>query len=299
MFAPANTALTSVKHEGKQPQVLEESVTDADGGSPHELTPSPLAGQAQRRTAEGWPEGRAPQGRVMDWGEGKSPQASGEAGFTQGYRNTFTATPWNIIHRPQPQHPGWLASAPQLSLSELAAHWQDRILSEQNDARALYRFQDNRVIGHHLRSLVNQQLPLLLGPLHSKLCWHQAAWLIVDNPAPGFQPPPFDRPWLDVAELSTVQHGILFHNLQQWLWEEHPESTARLASTEPLAAWLTSQLRAAEVWGWQEPEQLRFLLRHKLEPQSAHDAVWAPNDGETPAEHYRRCYGALRSRTYS
>ena len=109
MFAPANTALTSVKHEGKQPQVLEESVTDADGGSPHELTPSPLAGQAQRRTAEGWPEGLAPQGRVMDWGEGKSPQASGEAGFTQGYRNTFTATPWNIIHRPQPQHPGWLA----------------------------------------------------------------------------------------------------------------------------------------------------------------------------------------------
>nr|WP_285276251.1 hypothetical protein [Halopseudomonas bauzanensis] len=181
----------------------------------------------------------------------------------------------------------------------MAAHWQDRILSEQNDARALYRFQDNRVIGHHLRSVANQQLPLLLGPLHSTLCWHQGDWLIVDNPAPGFQPPPFDRPWLDVAELSTVQHGILFHNLQQWLWEEHPESTARLASTEPLAAWLTSQLRAAEVWGWQEPEQLRFLLRHKLEPQSAHDAVWAPNDGETPAEHYRRCNDVLRSRTYS
>lgn len=203
-----------------------------------------------------------------------------------------------LLETPQ-RNWGWLASAPQLSLSELAAHWQDRILSEQNDARALYRFQDNRVIGHHLRSLVNQQLPLLLGPLHSTLCWHQGAWFIVDNPAPGFQLPPFDRPWLDVAELSTVQHGILFHNLQQWLWEEHPESTARLASTEPLAAWLTSQLRAAEVWGWQAPEQLRFLLRHKLEPQSAHDAVWAPIDGETPAEHYRRCNDVLRSRTYS
>jgi hypothetical protein len=33
-------------------------------------TPSPLAGQAQRRTAEGWPEGRAPEARVMGRGEG-------------------------------------------------------------------------------------------------------------------------------------------------------------------------------------------------------------------------------------
>lgn len=204
----------------------------------------------------------------------------------------------SLLETPQ-RNWGWLASAPQLTLSELTAHWQDRILSEQNDARALYRFQDNRVIGHHLRSLANQQLPLLLGPLYSTLCWHQGAWLTMDNPAPGFQPPPFDRPWLDVAELSTVQRGILFHNLQQWLWEEHPESTARLASTEPLAAWLASQLHAAAAWSWQEPEQLRFLLRHKLQSQSAHDAVWAPNDGETPAEHYRRCNDVLRSRTYS
>jgi len=33
-------------------------------------TPSPLAGQAQRRTAEGWSEGRAPEARVMGRGEG-------------------------------------------------------------------------------------------------------------------------------------------------------------------------------------------------------------------------------------
>ncbi|MEJ6655133.1 MAG: type VI secretion system tip protein TssI/VgrG, partial [Pseudomonas sp.] len=59
--------LTSVTHEGKQPQVLEESVTNA---------PSPLAG-----------EGR---------GEGDT--------FTQGYRNTFTATPWDVIFRPSTQH---------------------------------------------------------------------------------------------------------------------------------------------------------------------------------------------------
>src|SRR5699024_8475169 len=49
--------LTSVTHQGKQPQVLEESITDTSIPGSHGLTPSPLAGQAQRRTAEGWPEG--------------------------------------------------------------------------------------------------------------------------------------------------------------------------------------------------------------------------------------------------
>ncbi|SDS47662.1 type VI secretion system secreted protein VgrG [Halopseudomonas litoralis] len=51
--------LTSVTHEGKQPQVLEESVTS-------DVNP--------------------------------------EEGFTQGYRNTFTATPWDVIFRPQTVH---------------------------------------------------------------------------------------------------------------------------------------------------------------------------------------------------
>ncbi|WGK62404.1 type VI secretion system tip protein VgrG [Halopseudomonas sp. SMJS2] len=52
--------LTAVKHEGKQPQVLEESVTSATNPGDD---------------------------------------------FTQGYRNTFTATPWDVIHRPQISHP--------------------------------------------------------------------------------------------------------------------------------------------------------------------------------------------------
>src|SRR5690606_3456865 len=98
--------ITELHHEGKQPQVLEESVTDFSGAnvfSMHGQTPSPLAGQAQRRTAEGWPEGRAPQGRVMGWGEGERSQQ--DPTFTQGYRNHFTATPWATPHRPAPTHP--------------------------------------------------------------------------------------------------------------------------------------------------------------------------------------------------
>ena len=90
--------ITELHHEGKQPQVLEESITNEGLSNAAGLTPSPLAGQAKRRTAEGWPEGRAPEGQVMGWGEG-------DPSFTQGYRNHFHATPWATPHRPALEHP--------------------------------------------------------------------------------------------------------------------------------------------------------------------------------------------------
>ncbi|WP_336316191.1 type VI secretion system tip protein TssI/VgrG [Stutzerimonas stutzeri] len=71
--------LTEVLHEGKQPQVLEESVTNLSGGS--ERAPSPL-----------WGEG---------WGEGSLASSD----FHQGYRNHFSATPWAIPFRPALCHP--------------------------------------------------------------------------------------------------------------------------------------------------------------------------------------------------
>ncbi|WP_339650723.1 type VI secretion system tip protein TssI/VgrG, partial [Halopseudomonas pelagia] len=52
--------ITGIQHEGKQPQVLEESVTS---------------------------------------------DVKAEDGFTQGYRNQFTATPWDVPFRPQLAHP--------------------------------------------------------------------------------------------------------------------------------------------------------------------------------------------------
>jgi len=64
--------LTEVLHEGKQPQVLEESILEL---------PSP-----SRRGAGG---------------EG----APGNAQFHQGYRNHFRATPWDIPFRPALSHP--------------------------------------------------------------------------------------------------------------------------------------------------------------------------------------------------
>jgi type VI secretion system secreted protein VgrG len=64
--------LTEIFHQGKQPQVLEESITSA---------PSPLRGEG--------------------WGEGKT----GDTDFQQGYRNRFSATPWDVIFRPALKHP--------------------------------------------------------------------------------------------------------------------------------------------------------------------------------------------------
>ena len=59
--------LTEIYHEGKQPQVLEESITDS-----------------------------APYG---------AQDPVDDTGFTQGYRNHFTATPWTVPFRPTLDHP--------------------------------------------------------------------------------------------------------------------------------------------------------------------------------------------------
>ncbi|MDP3814825.1 type VI secretion system tip protein TssI/VgrG [Pseudomonas sp.] len=65
--------LTEIHHQGKQPQVLEESITNL---------PSPIYGR----------------------GAGGEGETSGD-GFQQGYRNRFTATPWTVPYRPTLQHP--------------------------------------------------------------------------------------------------------------------------------------------------------------------------------------------------
>ncbi|PAU51988.1 type IV secretion protein Rhs [Pseudomonas sp. PIC25] len=65
--------LTAIHHEGKQPQVLEESVT------------------SDLRSSDG-------------------------DDFTQGYRNRFTATPWNVIFRPPQRHPKPMILATQTAV---------------------------------------------------------------------------------------------------------------------------------------------------------------------------------------
>ena len=64
--------LTEIHHQGKQPQLLEESVLDRP----------------------------SPPGRGAG-GEGQTDNAD----FTQGYRNTFSATPRTVPYRPNLEHP--------------------------------------------------------------------------------------------------------------------------------------------------------------------------------------------------
>ena len=71
--------LSEIFHQGKQPQVLEESMTDFS---------SNLRGQPPLPPGEGWGEG-----------------GPDNADFIQGYRNRFSATPWDVLHRPPLNHP--------------------------------------------------------------------------------------------------------------------------------------------------------------------------------------------------
>ncbi|MFZ3204444.1 MAG: type VI secretion system tip protein TssI/VgrG, partial [Pseudomonas sp.] len=71
--------LTEIHHQGKQPQVLEESVTDFSSSL---RASSPLPP-----------------------GEGPGVREAGATDFIQGYRNHFTATPWAVPYRPSLQHP--------------------------------------------------------------------------------------------------------------------------------------------------------------------------------------------------
>jgi hypothetical protein len=186
------------------------------------------------------------------------------------------------------QNWGWLASAEQLDLTLITQHWRDRMLIEEHGQRTLYRFQDNRVIAHHLREIDEAQRPLLLGPLPSALCWDGQCWQRFDNPRPAPYPAPFGTPWLTVAEPETVQHHIKRHNLELWLWQNHSSATADLAETRLLTDWLDEQLDRARRWNWHLQDHLHFLLRHQLDPALAEHPAWAPAAHETTEAHFAR-----------
>lgn len=183
---------------------------------------------------------------------------------------------------------GWLASAEHIDLAALAQHWQERLLIDEQEQRALYRFQDNRVIARHLAQLSDTQRPLLLGPLHRALCWDGKAWQSINNPHPALYPAPFDKPWQELAEPEAVTQEVQRHNLELWLWQNHSAATAQLAETQPLSSWLDEQLGKAESWQWQSLERIQFLLRYQLDPALAIHLAWAPVENETADAHFAR-----------
>ena len=183
---------------------------------------------------------------------------------------------------------GWLASAAHVDLCVLANHWRERMLVDEQEQRALYRFQDNRVIARHLAELSETQRHLLLGPLNSTLCWDGQTWQSIDNPCPGLYPAPFKKPWQELAEPEVVNHEILRHNLEQWLWQNHSTATFKLAETQPLSDWLEAQLGKARSWRWQSLQRIQFLLQHQLQPELVEHSAWAVLENETPDAHFAR-----------
>ena len=185
-------------------------------------------------------------------------------------------------------HWGWIASAEQLDLNEVAAHWRARMVIRENNQRWFYRFQDNRVIARHLQALGQDQLPLLLGPLSSALCWDGRHWLGIDNPRPGLVPEPFDTPWLEILAQPAHTTETLRHQLEDWLFENHPEATQQLLNREPLVPWLQAQLDKANNWGWFSREQVHFLLEHQLSADLSNHPAWTPRVEETSEAHFLR-----------
>ncbi|MBD9483278.1 type VI secretion system tip protein VgrG [Pseudomonas sp. PDM14] len=93
--------LQEVIHEGKQPQVLEEAVTSfLEGQLP---SPPGQMGRTADLGSAGWPQAE-PQGRGESRGAGGEGAPGNSEDFHQGYRNRFTATPWQQVYRPALKH---------------------------------------------------------------------------------------------------------------------------------------------------------------------------------------------------
>jgi hypothetical protein len=188
---------------------------------------------------------------------------------------------------------GWLASAADIDLTIFAQHWRERILIDEEEQPALYRFQDNRVIARSLAHLTSQQLPQLLGPLSSILYWDGGAWRSQDNPAPGSEPFSKPAPWL-YPEPQHIARQIRLDNLKQWLWETQPDATTALAKHHNIRHWLNERLDLAERWGWAAAEQVLLVLNTKRGALDAHPA-WEALPGEAAENHFLRCQSVFTS----
>lgn len=182
---------------------------------------------------------------------------------------------------------GWLASAQHIDMAALTQHWRARLLIDEEGLRSLYRFQDNRVMARSLAHLKEHQLPQLLGPLSSVLCWDGEAWRSHENPQPSPTSYSQPAPWL-YPEPSTIQQETRLANLEQWLWENQPQATAELASHCNVRGWLAESLTLADDWGWLAPEQVAFLLSARRGPLLASSA-WQPLPKESCDSHFTRC----------
>ena len=189
------------------------------------------------------------------------------------------------------RHWGWLASAANADLDAMATHWRDRLVTGERPPQAVYRFHDNRVLGRALSYLQPEQRAAYLGPIASVCCWHPEQWTVTDNPDPGEHPLPLDPAWLKTPTPDSVYANVQFDNTRRYLIREHTDALVRLATGRNVDDWLWGQIQLARLWGWQQPEQVHFLLTQSLQaPGYLPPKFWQPKPAEDPAAHFERVY---------
>lgn len=186
---------------------------------------------------------------------------------------------------------GWLASASHVDLDVLTRHWRDRLITGARPSLAVYRVHDNRVLGRALAHLKPEQRPGLLGPLASVCYWHAQQWTVADNPDPKEHPVPDEAAWLHTPSPEMVYANVQFDNARRYLVREHSQALAAVASVLNVDDWLWGLLELGHLWGWQQPEQVHFLLTRCLHtPGYLPRKFWEPKPGEEPVVHFERVY---------
>ncbi|WP_332764081.1 DUF4123 domain-containing protein [Pseudomonas koreensis] len=189
------------------------------------------------------------------------------------------------------RHWGWLASARHIELEVLTAHWRERVVTGERPNLAVYRVHDNRVLGRALAHLQPEQYAAFLGPFTSVCYWHAGQWHTADNPDPGLHPLPIDPPWLQTPTPQLIYANVLFDNTRRYLVGEHTEAMATLAEQRDVDEWLWGLVQLTLLWGWQQPEQVHFLLTRCLQlPGYRPPKTWLPKPGEDSAMHFERVY---------
>ena len=184
---------------------------------------------------------------------------------------------------------GWLASIAPGDLPVWLAHWRARCLVGVSSNRALYRFQDNRVLTRALGHLPVGTLPAYLGSAISVCYWQGDQWASVDNPMPGEYPLPIVASWLNVPATNSQRAAICEANALRFLMEHHQQACLHVVKQLPLLEWIRLQCKQADDWGWGRAEQLEFLLTHSLKfPGYELPVQWHPHPEENAAEHFQR-----------
>ncbi|WP_019412034.1 DUF4123 domain-containing protein [Pseudomonas psychrophila] len=141
--------------------------------------------------------------------------------FLIGLDSTDTERLAELLNAPE-RNWGWLASLAPGDLPLWLEHWRARILVSARPERALYRFQDNRVLSRALRHLSAEQLPAYLGQAISVCYWQGEQWATTDNPAPGKYVLPEAAAWLSVPDANPQRVVIQEANALRFLIDKCP-----------------------------------------------------------------------------